>query len=67
MTDGESHIESTLEMYCAFEGTVALQMESKMRTKLNQKLIIMQSQQPAATDFCCFVALGLLLIHARVE
>lgn len=36
MTDGESHTESIPEMYSAVERKVALQMEPKMRQKLNQ-------------------------------
>lgn len=42
MTDGESHIENTPEMYGAVKGTGALQMENKMRVKCTQQRIILQ-------------------------
>lgn len=51
MTDGESYIKSTPEMYSAIEGTVALQMENKKRLKLNQQHHNEVPEQPVATDF----------------
>lgn len=57
MTDGESHTK-TPAIYSVV-GAVALQMETKMRKKLNQKCIIMQSLWQLT--FGKFVARGELL------